>query len=78
MTCNSATCSKLWNAARKCREAQRNYFRSRDQHSLREAKALERELDKEIADFDRVVNHGGTIPAEAAIAQPELFGRCTR
>lgn len=78
MTCNSATCSRLWNAARKCRAAQRQYFKTRSTSDLREAKALERELDKEIADFDRVVNHGGTIPAEAAIAQPELFGRAAR
>ena len=78
MHCNQATCIKLWDAAKKCRAAQRQYFKNRSTSDLREAKALERELDKEIADFDRVVNHGGTVPAEAAIAQPELFGRCTR
>ena len=78
MYCNQSTCIKLWSAAKECREAQRRYFKTRSTSDLREAKALERELDKEIATFDRVVNHGGTIPAEAAIAQPELFGRATR
>lgn len=31
------------------REAQNDYFRERDQHTLRRAKALETEVDREIA-----------------------------
>ena len=38
-------------AVEKMRHAQREYFRTRSQDWLRESKALERSVDKMIADF---------------------------
>lgn len=47
------------------RQAQTNYFASRDQAILRLAKALERQVDSAIEAFQRGVN---PLPA-----QPDLF-----
>ena len=73
MTCNSATCQKLWKAAKECRDAQRQYFTTPDRYDLRCAKACEKTLDEEIVNFNRVVNYDGSIPASIAISQPGLF-----
>lgn len=73
MTCNSFTCSRLWKAAKECREAQRQYFKTRDRDDLKRAKASEKTLDDEIIRFNRTVNYDGSIPAPIAINQPELF-----
>lgn len=73
MTCNKETCFRLWKAAKECREAQRDYFRSRDAGDLKRAKACEKELDNEIINFNRVVNYDGSIPAPIAINQPDFF-----
>lgn len=55
MNCNSATCFHLYRYAKESREAQKKYFRTRDAYDLRCAKALERELDKAIDNYARVV-----------------------
>lgn len=55
MNCNSATCFKLYKYAKETRDAQRRYFRTRDAYDLRCAKAAERELDKAIDTYARVV-----------------------
>lgn len=73
MTCNSATCYNLWKAARDCREAQKQYFKTRSTDDLRFAKALEKKLDDEIVTFNRVVNYDGQLPSHIAINQPDLF-----
>lgn len=73
MTCNSSTCFRLWKAAKECREAQRQYFKTRDTSDLKRAKASEKALDDEIIHFNRVVNYDGSIPAPIAINQPDLF-----
>lgn len=55
MICNSMTCFHLYKYAKETREAQKQYFRTRDSHDLRTAKAMERELDKAIDNYARVV-----------------------
>ena len=55
MKCNEMTCFRLYKYAKETREAQKAYFRSRDINDLRTAKALERELDKAIDTYARVV-----------------------
>ena len=55
MTCNSMTCFHLYKYAKETRDAQKTYFRTRDSHDLRTAKAMERELDKAIDNYARVV-----------------------
>jgi len=55
MICNSMTCFRLYKYAKETRDAQKQYFRTRDSHDLRCAKALERELDKAIDNYARVV-----------------------
>ncbi len=55
MQCNQATCFKLYKYAKETRDAQKTYFRTRDSHDLRTAKAMERELDKAIDAYARVV-----------------------
>ena len=56
MNCNfSMTCFRLYKYAKETRDAQKAYFRTRDPGDLRTAKALERELDKAIDNYARVV-----------------------
>lgn len=55
MNCNSMTCFRLYKYAKETRDAQKAYFRTRDPGDLRTAKALERELDKAIDAYARVV-----------------------
>jgi hypothetical protein len=55
MQCNQATCFKLYKYAKETREAQTKYFRTRDSYDLRCAKVAERELDKAIDAYERVV-----------------------
>jgi len=55
MNCNSMTCFHLYKYAKETRDAQKTYFRTRDPHDLRTAKAMERELDKAIDNYARVV-----------------------
>ena len=56
MNCNySMTCFRLYKYAKETRDAQKQYFRTRDFHDLRTAKAMERELDKAIDTYARVV-----------------------
>jgi len=55
MTCNSMTCFRLYKYAKETREAQKAYFRTRDSNDLRTCKALERELDKALDNYARVV-----------------------
>lgn len=73
MKCNQATCFKLWKAAKECRDAQKQYFTTRDKADLRTAKAMEKNLDIEIINFNAVVNHEGSMPADIAINQPDFF-----
>lgn len=69
MNCNSMTCFRLYKYAKETREAQKAYFRTRDPGDLRTCKALERELDKAIDNYRRVV-----LECEAEKpAQPDLF-----
>lgn len=72
MNCNySMTCFRLYKYAKETREAQKAYFRTRDPGDLRTAKALERELDKAIDNYARVVlNQQPPQPT-----QPTLFSR---
>jgi hypothetical protein len=49
------TCFKLYKFAKETREAQKQYFRTRDAYDLRCAKVAERELDKAIDNYARVV-----------------------
>lgn len=52
------------------REAQNDYFRERDQHTLRRARALEIEVDKEIARVKAI----DLYPSPAMISQePGLY-----
>lgn len=55
MNCNEMTCFRLYKYAKETRDAQKAYFRSRDINDLRTAKAMERELDKAIDTYARVV-----------------------
>jgi len=55
MNCNSMTCFRLYKYAKETREAQKAYFRTRDSNDLRTCKALERELDKALDNYARVV-----------------------
>ena len=55
MNCNSSTCFRLYKYAKETRDAQKQYFRTRDSHDLRTCKALERELDEAIDNYARVV-----------------------
>ena len=55
MNCNSMTCFRLYKCAKETRDAQKQYFRTRDSHDLRTCKALERELDKALDNYARVV-----------------------
>lgn len=73
MTCNKAECFKLWKLAKECREAQKQYFKTRDRDDLKISKAIEKKLDAEIINFNRVVNYDGSIPAQTAINQPDFF-----
>lgn len=73
MTCNSSTCFNLWKAAKECRDAQKQYFKTRDRDDLKRAKAAEKALDTEIVNYNRVVNYDGSIPAPVAINHPDLF-----
>jgi hypothetical protein len=69
MNCNSMTCFRLYKYAKETREAQKTYFRTRDPDDLRTCKALERELDKAIDNYVRVVLN--SQPPQAV--QPDLF-----
>ena len=55
MNCNSMTCFRLYKYAKETRDAQKAYFRTRDTQDLRTCKALERELDRAIDNYARVV-----------------------
>ena len=55
MNCNEMTCFRLYKYAKEMRDAQKAYFRTRDKNDLRTAMALERELDKAIDTYARVV-----------------------
>ena len=70
ITCNSMTCFRLYKYAKETREAQRKYFRTRTQMDLREAKALERQLDEAIEAYEGVHQ---PLAAQARIEQPDLF-----
>jgi hypothetical protein len=69
MTCNSMTCFRLYKYAKETRDAQKAYFRTRDTHDLRTCKALERELDKALDNYVRVVLN--SQPPQPT--QPTLF-----
>ena len=71
MICNSMTCFRLYKYAKETRDAQKQYFRTRDTQDLRTAKALERELDKAIDNYARVVLN--SQPPQPT--QPTLFSR---
>ena len=73
MNCNNMTCFRLYKYAKETREAQKKYFRTRDRADLRTSKALERELDKAIDTYHRVVL--GLDPAQPDPVQPDLFGK---
>lgn len=56
MECSfSMTCFRLYKCAKEARDAQKTYFSTRDAYDLRSAKVAERELDKAIDAFARVV-----------------------
>lgn len=42
------TTRELAELVKKMRDAQRDYFRTRDRHDLRDAQGLERQVDKEV------------------------------
>ena len=46
----------LWVAVAKMRDAQKRYFRTREQEDLRESKALERKVDSIVVDLDETLN----------------------
>ncbi len=46
----------LWVAVRKMRNAQKRYFKTREQEHLRESKALERKVDCIVIDLDESLN----------------------
>lgn len=71
MNCNSSTCFKLFKVAKATREAQKRYFKTRDNHALRESKALEKDLDRAVENYERVCLNGGTFPATPV--QASLF-----
>jgi len=68
MNCNSMTCFRLYKYAKETREAQKAYFRTRDSNDLRTCKALERELDKALDNYARVVlNSQPPQPTQATL-----------
>ena len=69
MNCNySMTCFRLYKYAKETRDAQKAYFRTRDSNDLRTCKALERELDKALDNYARVVlNSQPPQPTQATL-----------
>jgi hypothetical protein len=62
------TCFRLYKYAKETREAQKAYFRTRDSNNLRTCKALERELDKALDNYARVVlNSQPPQPTQATL-----------
>lgn len=54
---------RLFKHVKEMRDAQRRYFKSRDKHVLREAFALEKEVDKDVDSFAKI--YAGEAPEGA-------------